>query len=166
MATQQLQTVSLALVSIILNTYYYHETHYCLVDINECFLPALFNCSKFEVCENEVGSFRCNCIEGYEKVNSDRCEGEGYGRRVKERKGLGAVEKKERLREVGMGWERGHNGGREGGRVGGREGGNDNYVACITFQTLMNAAEYLVLAVMVASTPMDHITAPAQMAKN
>jgi hypothetical protein len=41
-----------------------------------------------------------------------------------------------------------------------------DYVACITFQTLMNAVEYLVLAVMVASTPMDHITAPAQMARN
>ena len=36
----------------------------------------LHNCTDLEICINRIGSFHCNCITGYQKRNSNKCEGE------------------------------------------------------------------------------------------
>ena len=49
---------------------------YSFADVNECLLPDLENCSSLDICVNELGSFRCDCIEGYERKADDSCGGE------------------------------------------------------------------------------------------
>ena len=59
-------------VNIIMAASYSSYFH---ADINECLLPDLQNCTSSEVCVNIVGSFRCNCVEGYERIYGGSCEG-------------------------------------------------------------------------------------------
>lgn len=40
-------------------------------DINECLDPDLYNCPAHSHCVNTVGSYRCECDEGFEKADDD-----------------------------------------------------------------------------------------------
>ena len=50
---------------------------YILTDINEC-LIGIAGCRPFGIseCENTVGSFQCNCPQGYRKIGDITCTGE------------------------------------------------------------------------------------------
>ena len=55
---------------------------YCLyltaIDVNECLVEALNNCSNssHRECKDTPGSFLCPCKSGFEENDIDECEGE------------------------------------------------------------------------------------------
>ena len=50
-----------------------------LIDFDECINSSYHNCSEAEneICNNTVGSFTCECIQGFDlNMNTKICEGE------------------------------------------------------------------------------------------
>ena len=46
------------------------------LDVDEC-EEDLHNCTDVDICRNRFGSFRCDCITGYQRRNANsQCEGE------------------------------------------------------------------------------------------
>ena len=71
-------TVRLISLAKIGTKFKYAHVHYntCVTDIDECNIPMFCVESDNRICNNTIGSYKCNCKDGYqENKTSNSCEG-------------------------------------------------------------------------------------------
>jgi len=59
---------------LIRNNYFNFEI--CLLDLNEC--EQFHPCDENSVCVNTLGSYKCECVKGFEKTTLNQCHGNLY----------------------------------------------------------------------------------------
>ena len=50
----------------------------CTEDVNECMDQSKYDCPTNARCVNSIGSFLCNCFEGFQSTVEGNCEGMCY----------------------------------------------------------------------------------------